>query len=128
MDCEDKLKEILQKYAEVTKAELAKINDIQTELTLKEDYKPIFLKARTVPFKLIPLIEGELDKLEKEGIIEKVNASKWATPIVPVLKKDNKVRICGDFKVIINPQLVIDDHLLPAIDELLSAMSGGKIF
>lgn len=49
----------------------------------------IFLKSRNVPFKLLPLIEKELENLVKDGILEKVNSSEWATPIVPVLKKNN---------------------------------------
>ena len=36
--------------------------------------------------------------------------SDWATPIVPVPKPDGSVRICGDFKVTINPVLQIDKH------------------
>lgn len=123
-----KIDELLQKYAVITKPDLSKIKDVQAKLNLKEDHKPVYLKARTVPFKLIPLVDAELDRLEKEGIIEKVNTSEWATPIVPILKKGNKVRICGDFKVTINPQLWIDDHPLPTKDELLSTMSGGIVF
>ena len=30
----------------------------------------------------------ELDQLEKEGIVERVMHSDWATPVVPVPKKD----------------------------------------
>ena len=45
-------------------------------------------------------IELELDQLEKDGIIKKVQYADWAAPIMPVLKADGKsLRICGDFKV-----------------------------
>jgi hypothetical protein len=86
------------------------------------------LKARTVPFKLLPLVEQELQTLVKDGILEKVNSSRWATPIVPVLKKDNKVRLCGDFSVTLNSNLVIDEHPLPTVDELFASMAGGTKF
>ena len=61
----------------------------------------ILLKENAVPHK----IEQELARLEKNSIIKKVESSEWATPIVPVLKKDNTVRICGDYKVTFNPHI-----------------------
>lgn len=62
-----------------------------------------------------------------DGILEKVDRSDWATPIV-VRKKDDSVRVCGDYKVTLNPVLEVDEHPLPTIDELFSAMAGGKKF
>ena len=63
-------------------------------------------------------MEKEIEDLEKAGILIKVNTSEWATPIVPVLKKEGKIRICGDYSVTLNPNIVVDDHPLPTIDEL----------
>ncbi|GFW57731.1 transposon Tf2-6 polyprotein [Trichonephila clavipes] len=45
-------------------------------------------RVRTVPFALKGRVENEIDRLEKEGIIEKVDSSEWATPVVPVVKSD----------------------------------------
>lgn len=95
---------------------------------MKENVKPIFHKARSVPFKLIAMIEKELDRLCNEGILEKVNTSRWATPIVPVLKKNNQVRICGDFSVTLNSNLIVDEHPLPTTDELFYSMERCTIF
>ena len=51
-------------------------------------------------------IEKEFARLEAEGILGKVSHSDWATPIVPVPKaKTDEIRICGDFKVTVNPAL-----------------------
>ena len=38
------------------------------------------------------------------------------------------MRVCGDFKVTINPMLQVDQHLLPNPFELLSTLAGGKSF
>ncbi|XP_078045447.1 uncharacterized protein LOC144474480 [Augochlora pura] len=117
---------ILNDYKSKLDSTSSKIRGIQARLTLKENAKPIFLKSRTVPFRLVPLVEKEINALEKAGILEKVNASEWATPIVPVLKKNNTIRMCGDFSVTLNKHLVIDEHPLPISDELFAAMAGGE--
>ena len=41
----------------------------------------------------------ELDQLVNLDILQPVQFSDWATPVVPVLKPDNLVRLCGDYKV-----------------------------
>ena len=38
-----------------------------------------------------PNAEGELKRLEKEGILHEVRFSNWATPIVPVAKLNGTV-------------------------------------
>ena len=44
-------------------------------------------EAHNIPFALRGTIKEELDHLEREGIIEKVTHSEWATPIVAVIVK-----------------------------------------
>ena len=48
--------------------------------------------------------------------------------IVAVPNKDGKLRICGDYKVTINPSMKVVQHPLPKPDNLLTTLSGGKIF
>ncbi|KAL4097697.1 hypothetical protein QTP88_022428 [Uroleucon formosanum] len=52
----------------------------------------------------------------------------WATPIVPILKPDGTVRICGDFKITINPVLEGTEYPLPKIEHLYANISGSKYF
>ncbi|KAK2578340.1 hypothetical protein KPH14_012794 [Odynerus spinipes] len=122
------LQEILQNYDSKLDQTSKKIRNVQARLTLKENARPCFLKARRVPFKLIPLVEREIEKLEKDGILDKVHTSKWATPIVPVLKKGDRIRLCGDFSVTLNKYLQVDEYPLPTIDELFSTLAGGEKF
>ena len=61
---------------------------------------------RKLPFAL----SAELDRLEKKQVIQKVTHSDWAASIV-VVRKPNEVRLCGDFRVTLNPSLMfIDFH------------------
>ena len=73
-------------------------------------------------------IEQELERLEADGIIEKVPHSEWAAPIVAVPKKDGKFRICGDYKVTVNHVLEIDQYPLPKSEDLFTTLAGGKKF
>ena len=73
-------------------------------------------------------MEAQLEKLEAAGIIRPVQFSQWAAPIVPVLKRDGSIRICGDYKVTVNLAAKTDTYPLPKIEDLFASLSGGKLF
>ena len=52
----------------------------------------------------------------------------WATPIVPVPKKDGTFRICGDFKVTVSPALEVDQHPIPKPEDIFDSLAGGQHF
>ncbi|GFW38675.1 retrovirus-related Pol polyprotein from transposon 412 [Trichonephila clavipes] len=81
-------------------------------------------EVRTVPFALKGRVENEIDRLEKEGIIEKVDSSEWATPVVPVVKSDGSIRLCADYSVTLNPNLIVPQHPLPRLDEIFGSLNG----
>ena len=62
------------------------------------------------------------------GVLEKVEFADWAAPIVPVLKDDGNVRICGDYKMTINKASKVDLYPVPRVEDLFTAMSGGVSF
>ena len=43
--------------------------------TVKPKAKPVFFRPRFIPFAIKETVEAELDHLETEGIIEKVDSS-----------------------------------------------------
>ncbi|XP_060070306.1 uncharacterized protein LOC132550276 [Ylistrum balloti] len=85
-----------QKYS-VFEDKLGTVKGITASIKLKDNAQPKFFKARTVPYALKDQIGAGLLSLENAGIVEEVDSSEWATPIVPVMKPDGSVRICGDF-------------------------------
>ena len=52
--------------------------------------------------------------------------SEWATPVVPVVKQNGGVRICGDFKATVNPQLRVEQYSLPLINDIFVNLAGEK--
>ena len=123
-----KLQTVLQKHQEVFDVGLGTVKDVEVSLTTKPDAKPRFFRPRSVPFALKEAVGLETDRLEAAGILEKVEYSEWAAPIVPVPKKDGKLCICGDYKVTINPYLEVDQYPLPNPEEMFATLAGGKKF
>ena len=60
--------------------------------------------------------------------LEEVSYSDWATPVVPVPKPDGSVRLCGDFKITVNPALQVDQYPMPKPEDLLATLAGGHNF
>ena len=125
---EETLDGVLQKHKEVFKKELGTLKGIEAAIALKAEHQPRFCQARVVPYALRPKVEAEIDRLCEEGIISPLKFSDWATPIVPVVKKNGDVRICGDFKVTINPVLCVEKYPIPRIEDLFASLAGGQHF
>ena len=116
------------RYQEVFSEKLGTITPFQAKLNMAPNTKPKFIKPRTVPFALKERVESELDRLERDGVLEKVPYSEWAAPIVTVPKQDGQIRICGDYKVTINPEMDVDQYPLPKPDDIFATVAGGKLF
>ena len=101
---------------------------VKAQLTLKEGARPRFCRARPVPFAIKQQVGQELDRLEESGVLHRVDHSDWAAPIVQVPKKDGAIRICGDYKVTINPALQVDQYPLPKLADLMASLTGGQQF
>ena len=57
-----------------------------------------------------------------------VKFSSWAAPIVPVIKRDGNIGLCGDYKLTINSVAKNEVYPLPRIEVLFASVSGGKVF
>ncbi|GFT65480.1 transposon Tf2-6 polyprotein, partial [Trichonephila clavipes] len=108
---EQNLNNLLREYKDIFDDKLGEINNYEAKLKLRHGVKPIYCRVRTVPFALKGRVENEIDRLEKEGI-RKVDSSEWATPVVPVVKSDGSIRLCADYSVTLNPNLIVPQHPL----------------
>ena len=63
---------------------------------------------------------------ETTGVRESL--SDWATPIVVARKPGGKVRLCGHFKVTLNPALKNDVYLFPLLFQKLNGGHNSKLY
>ncbi|XP_017492861.1 PREDICTED: uncharacterized protein LOC108380966 [Rhagoletis zephyria] len=122
------ISEIEQQFSEIFEERVGSIPDLVCSLKLRQGAKPVFLKERQVPFALREKVEHELDNLERDGIITKVNTSNWGSPLVVIPKPDGNVRLCVDYKVAVNPQLEVAHYPIKRVDEIFNTLKNSKYF
>ena len=72
----------------------------------------------------------ELQKLEKQDIIEKVPDTEhtdWVSPIVVVPKKDGRIRMCVDMRAA-NTAIKQIRHPIPTVKDISMELTGAKFF
>ena len=122
------LRTTVQNHPNVFKPGLGTVKGITAKLEMKPDARPKFCKARPVPYALQEAVEAEYNRLESEGIVERVEFSEWATPMVHVPKADGTTRSCGDYAVTVNPQLHVPQHPIPLPEDVFLKLRGGQRF
>ena len=94
-----RLDALRSRYAAVFGFDRGHLPPSHGHLTLRDDAQPKFLKARPLPYALRDRVGLELDRLEQDGILTKVN-----------------------------PQLKVDQYPLPRIHDIFASLGGGKHF
>ena len=118
---------LLKKHQTVFDCSLGCYNGPPEQLKVKD--QPKFHKPRPVAYAQKPKVEKALRKMEKEGVIKKVNLVPCAAPIVVVGKKGtDDVRICGDFSVTYNKCADVETYPLPKIEDIHEAVRGCRVF
>ncbi len=82
------LSEVLERHKSVFEEGLGKLKG--HEAKVDSSAQPRFCKARSVPYAWQEKLEEELERLQREYIIEPIQFADWAAPIVPMLKQDKK--------------------------------------
>ncbi len=123
-----KLADVLDRHADVFKEELGQLKGTTAKIHVNPEAQPRFYKPRRIPFAVKPLVEVELQRLVEEKIIEPVQFTEWAAPIVPVKKSDGSIRICGDYKLTVNRASSVEQYLIPKVEDLFAQLAGGQKF
>ena len=101
------------------------IKGIEVDIELKPDAKLIQQKGRSIPIHLQPAVGKEIEKLKKNGHIEKatnINENCFVSPAVITVKKDKSVKIALDSRKL-NEITVKRKAQMPNMEELISRIS-----
>ena len=98
---------------------------VKNKIVTKDD-KPIRVPHRRVPPHQWPEVRDYIQNSLDQGIIRE-SSSPYASPIVLVRKKDGKLRLCVDYRLL-NAKTHKDAYPLPRIDEALDVLKGAKYF
>ena len=118
------VQELINKHSRLFRSELGTLQGVEAKIFVPPKTQPRFYKPRPVAYAMKAKVEQELDRLQKEGVIKPIQFSDWVAPIVPVIKSDGTIRICGDYSVTVNAISKLDSYPLPKVDDLFTAMSG----
>lgn len=118
-----KLIKLLKEYMDVFVWSYQDMSTLDTDivvhhLPLKEECTPVKQKLRRTRPDMAMKIKEEVQKQLNAGFLAVSNYPQWITNIVPVPKKDDKVRMCIDYRDL-NRSSPKDDFPLRHIDVLL---------
>ena len=119
---------LISKFPKLFEDKLGTYKDLEVSLELDSTKTPRSYKARNVPYAMKDKVDAELDCLLERNIIVSVTHSNWVAPIVPVLKEDGTVCICGDYRLTVNQACKVNPYLVPRIKDLFATLGGGTLF
>ena len=78
-----------------------------------------------IPNKLKEGVREEVEKLVELGIVVP-STSPWASPVVPVPKKDGTVRVCIDYRKL-NEVTIADPYYMTTLEEILEKVGESRV-
>nr|ABA94546.1 retrotransposon protein, putative, unclassified [Oryza sativa Japonica Group] len=99
---------------------------VEHRLPIKTGVRPHQQPPRRCKADMLESVKAEIKRLYDAGFIRPCRYAEWVSSIVPVIKKNGKVRVCIDFRDL-NKATPKDEYPMPVADQLVDAASGNKI-
>ena len=125
---DERLRSLLQKHIDIFSKDDSDIGDcdmIKHRIDLIDD-TPFKQRHRRIPPSMIDEVRQHIEELLSGGIIRK-SKSPWASNVVLVRKKNGKLRLCVDYRML-NKKTVKDSYALPRVEEVFDILNGAKLF
>ena len=108
--------------------EIGQFKDFKVKLHIDNTVTPVAQPARKIPFHMRQKVTAALEKLESQGIIEKVDGpTPWISPLVVIPQKDGDIRLCVDMRMA-NRAILRERHPTPTVDDLIHTLNGATVF
>lgn len=119
--------DIVREYPECFQG-IGKLKNFKLKLHIDQDVKPVAQAMYRIPYSLRKKVGEQLDDLESQDIIEKVNApTPWVSPVIIVPKSNGDIRLCVDMRQA-NAAIIRERHPIPTVDEILFNVNGSEVF
>lgn len=99
------------------------------KIKLGDGARPYALSVpRRVPLPLLEKVKIELQRMESEGVIRRIEElTDWCAGMVVVPKPNSNVRICVDLTKL-NESVCHERHIFPAVDDTLTQLKAASFF
>lgn len=119
--------DIVREYPECFQG-IGKLKNFKLKLHIDQDVKPVAQAMYRIPYSLREKVGEQLDDLESQDIIEKVNSpTPWVSPVIIVPKSNGDIRLCVDMRQA-NAAIIRERHPIPTVDEILYNVNGSEVF
>ena len=106
----------------------AKIRMEPCQIEVFPQARPVKIPVRRVPIAYQEELKGELDRMEKDGIVEKIStAVEWCSPIVIAHRKNGAIRVCIDYRRL-NEVIRCPSRQIPTVEEVLGRVGQATCF
>ena len=129
-DTQGKTKLTVEKLQKLYPSQFDTIGNFKekAKLILKEDAEPFIDHPRKFAIHIKEDLKRELDKMERDGIIRKIQGhTDWCSSLTLPRKKDGSIRVCLDPQKL-NMNLKRCPHKIPTLEEINPALSKAKVF
>ena len=99
---------------------------IEHRLPIKPGYQPFKQAPRRFNLNVLDDIKKETERLLEAKFIQPCRYAEWISNVVPVYKKNGKLRVCIDFRDL-NKATPMDGYPMPIADMLVDAAAGHKV-
>ena len=99
---------------------------VEHRLPIKSGFRPHQQPARRCNPNILPDIKAKITKLIEAKFIRQCRYAEWISNVVPVYKKNGKLRVCIDFRNL-NKATPMDGYPMPVADLLVDAVAGHRI-
>ena len=127
-DKRKQLEEVLLKHQDIfskSESDIGHCDRIKHRIDLTDDV-PFKQPYRRIPPSMIEEVKQHLEQLLASGVIRK-SKSPWSSNVVLVRKKNGKLRMCVDYRML-NKRSVKDAYALPRTEEVFDILHGAKVF